>query len=48
MERYQEIERILITKYRKNINDMKISFGFVENFMKKVGIYDQYKMNFEK
>lgn len=37
------IQDITFSKAEKNINDMKVSFTFVENFMKKVGIYDKYK-----
>jgi len=37
------IQDITFSKAEKNIHDMKVSFTFVENFMKKVGIYDKYK-----
>lgn len=37
------IQDITFSKAEKNIHDMNVSFTFVENFMKKVGIYDKYK-----
>lgn len=37
------IQDITFSKAEKNIHDMKVSFTFVESFMKKVGIYDKYK-----
>lgn len=43
-----DVNKLNINKYRKNINDIKVSFGFVENFMKKVQIYEKYKVNFER
>lgn len=42
------IQDITFSKAEKNINDMKVSFTFVENFMKKVGIYDKYKEQFNE
>lgn len=42
------IQDITFSKAEKNIHDMKVSFTFVENFMKKVGIYDKYKEQFNE
>lgn len=42
------IQDITFSKAEKNIHDMKVSFTFVENFMKKVGIYDKYKEPFNE
>lgn len=42
------IQDITFSKAEKNIHDMKVSFTFVENFMKKVGIYDKYKDQFNE
>lgn len=42
------IQDITFSKAEKNIHDMKVSFTFVENFMKKVGIYDEYKEQFNE
>lgn len=37
-----------ISKFNKNIKDLKTSFGFVENFLKEENIYDKYKVKFNK
>ena len=42
------IQDITFSKAEKNIHDMNVSFTFVENFMKKVGIYDKYKEQFNE
>ena len=42
------IQDITFSKAENNIHDMKVSFTFVENFMKKVGIYDKYKEQFNE
>lgn len=42
------IQDITFSKAEKNIHDMNVSFTFVENFMKKVGIYDKYKEQFKE
>lgn len=43
-----DVNKLNIKKFRKNINDLKLSFGFVQNFLKKMGIYDKYGTNFER
>ena len=43
-----DVNNISLKKFKKNIGDLIISFGFVENFMKKVGIYEKYCKNFER
>jgi len=43
-----DVSKLDLNKYKKNIDDIILSFGFVENFMKKVGIYNKYKTNFER
>lgn len=35
-------------KFSKNISDITTSFGFIENFLKEVDIYDKYKQKFNK
>lgn len=42
------IQDITFSKAEKNIHDMNVSFTFVANFMKKVGIYDKYKEQFNE
>ena len=42
------IQDITFSKAEKNIHDMNVSFTFVENFMKKVGIYHYYNDKLEK
>lgn len=39
---------IKFSKVEKNLADLKTSFMFVENFLKEVGVYDKYKVKFNK
>lgn len=41
-----DVKNISLKKFKKNISDLTISFGFVENFLKSVGIYEKYGKNF--
>ena len=43
-----DVNKLNLKKFQKNMSDLKLSFGFVESFMKKVAIYDDYKTNFER
>lgn len=43
-----DIKNISFNKFKKNIGDIITSFGFIENFMKQVGIYKRYSKNFER
>ena len=43
-----DVNKLSVQKFEKNIGDLKTSFGFVENFMKKVGIYEKYGENFRR
>lgn len=42
------INDITFKKASKNIEDLTTSFSFVENFLKEKGIYEEYKVRFEK
>lgn len=42
------IEDINYKKVINNINDLKTSFTFVENFLKEVNVFDKYKAQFEE
>lgn len=43
-----DVKNISLKKFKKNIGDLIISFGFVENFMKQVGIYERYRKSFDR
>lgn len=42
------INDITFKKASKNIEDLTTSFSFIENFLKEKGIYEEYKVRFEK
>ena len=42
------VDDLKFSKFNKNITDLTTSFGFIENFLKEVNVYDKYKYKFDK